>query len=55
MNGIDIFHFMEHTVRLQQELNQMERVVFKMVGGECICQEPEEARREFRCPVHYES
>ncbi len=55
MNGIDLFHFMEHTVRLQQELNKVEDVALKMLAGRFICHEDEEGRKWFRCPVHHES
>lgn len=52
MNSIDLFAFMQQTVTMQAQLNAYERVIWKVVGGECICQEPKEARKTFRCPVH---
>jgi hypothetical protein len=54
MSTLNVGHVMANAVRLQQTLNVFERVVMKMVAGECICQEPEEGRRGFRCPVHHE-
>lgn len=53
MSGLSVDHLMANAVRLQQTLNVFERVVIKVVAGECICQEPEEGRRGFPCPVHH--
>lgn len=36
----------------QQALTSLERVVDRVLLGECICREAPEARQGFRCPVH---
>jgi len=49
---VNYFAYTKQEAQIYMKAFDLEQTVSKLLKNECICDEPADARRQFKCPVH---